>query len=119
MLDSMTCPDGTSVGRDPASSCGFYSCPRAEPQEAEQQEGEPAQQNELTQGEPQQEEAQEALDCPRDIKMCTDLSTVTRNSNCEFEACPEGSCMVDALQCPDGTSVGRDPANSCEFYACP
>jgi hypothetical protein len=66
------------------------------------------------QGEPQQEEeAQEALDCPRDIKMCTDLSTVTRNANCDFEACPEGACMVDTLEeCPSGTSVGSDPSNN-------
>ncbi|MBI5224991.1 hypothetical protein HY989_03905 [Candidatus Micrarchaeota archaeon] len=27
-------------------------------------------------------------------------------------------CTEDAKICPNGTSVGRDPNNSCEFYAC-
>lgn len=30
------------------------------------------------------------------------------------QACPE-----DAKVCPDGSTVGRDPLNNCEFYECP
>jgi hypothetical protein len=69
----------------------------------------------------QQSPQEDIMSCPRDIKMCTDLSTVSRNmSNCEFDSCPEGSCMLDSMTCPDdGTSVGRNPANSCDFYSCP
>jgi hypothetical protein len=29
------------------------------------------------------------------------------------------ACTEDAKVCPDGTSVGRDPLNRCEFYPCP
>tara|TARA_Y100000310_G_scaffold15748_1_gene15840 strand:+ start:1091 stop:1654 length:564 start_codon:yes stop_codon:yes gene_type:complete len=27
-------------------------------------------------------------------------------------------CAEDAMQCPDGTFVGRDPSNNCEFFDC-
>lgn len=29
------------------------------------------------------------------------------------------ACTLDAKLCPDGTSVGRNPNNNCEFYNCP
>jgi hypothetical protein len=29
------------------------------------------------------------------------------------------ACTMDAKLCPDGSSVGRDPQNNCEFRACP
>ncbi len=28
-------------------------------------------------------------------------------------------CAQDAKECPDGTFVGRDPKNNCEFEPCP
>ncbi len=28
-------------------------------------------------------------------------------------------CTMDAKMCPDGSYVGRDPENGCEFRACP
>lgn len=28
-------------------------------------------------------------------------------------------CTMDAKMCPDGSYVGRDPENNCEFYDCP
>ncbi len=28
-------------------------------------------------------------------------------------------CTLDAKVCPDGSAVGRDPNNNCEFAACP
>jgi len=28
-------------------------------------------------------------------------------------------CTMDAKICPDGTGVGRDPGNNCEFFPCP
>jgi len=31
----------------------------------------------------------------------------------------EVACALDAKLCPDGTSVGRDPYNNCEFEPCP
>lgn len=29
------------------------------------------------------------------------------------------ACTAEAKLCPDGTSVGRDPNNDCEFFPCP
>jgi hypothetical protein len=29
------------------------------------------------------------------------------------------ACTMDAKICPDGSAVGRNPANNCEFYPCP
>eukprot|EP00547_Thalassionema_nitzschioides_P017814 CAMPEP_0194234792 /NCGR_PEP_ID=MMETSP0158-20130606/2429_1 /TAXON_ID=33649 /ORGANISM="Thalassionema nitzschioides, Strain L26-B" /LENGTH=631 /DNA_ID=CAMNT_0038968073 /DNA_START=74 /DNA_END=1969 /DNA_ORIENTATION=+ len=31
---------------------------------------------------------------------------------------PPLACTEDALNCPDGSAVGRDPYNNCEFYPC-
>jgi len=31
----------------------------------------------------------------------------------------EVACALDAKLCPDGSSVGRDPYNNCEFEPCP
>jgi hypothetical protein len=28
-------------------------------------------------------------------------------------------CTSDVMQCPDGSYVGRDPLNNCQFYPCP
>lgn len=28
-------------------------------------------------------------------------------------------CTQDVKQCPDGSYVGRNPANNCNFYPCP
>ena len=28
-------------------------------------------------------------------------------------------CTMDAKECPDGSFVGRDPENNCEFNPCP
>jgi len=32
---------------------------------------------------------------------------------------PPEACTADAKVCEDGTAVGRDPSNNCEFYPCP
>jgi hypothetical protein len=29
------------------------------------------------------------------------------------------ACTMDAMVCPDGSTVGRDPDNDCAFFACP
>ena len=33
--------------------------------------------------------------------------------------CEPVACTKDAMLCPDGSVVGRDPANNCEFFPCP
>jgi len=36
------------------------------------------------------------------------------------DMCPKlGVCTADVFECPDGSSVGRDPKNSCAFRECP
>lgn len=35
-----------------------------------------------------------------------------------FPASPDVACTMEAMQCPDGSFVGRQPP-SCEFAACP
>lgn len=32
---------------------------------------------------------------------------------------PPGSCTQERITCPDGSTVGRNPNNSCQFDACP
>ncbi|MEP7103373.1 MAG: hypothetical protein ABI721_01525 [Candidatus Dojkabacteria bacterium] len=29
------------------------------------------------------------------------------------------ACTLEAKMCPDGSAVGRDPLNNCEFKPCP
>jgi len=31
----------------------------------------------------------------------------------------DGSCTEEVFVCPDASTVSRDPANACEFRACP
>ncbi len=44
-------------------------------------------------------------------------------NNCAKEIKADGTigvvCAKDAKLCSDGTSVGRDPYNNCEFKPCP
>ena len=39
----------------------------------------------------------------------------------DFELCRSDTslCNLDTIECPDGSLVGRDPNNDCEFYDCP
>jgi hypothetical protein len=32
---------------------------------------------------------------------------------------PPLACTMEAMTCPDGTQVGRDPAANCAFKLCP
>lgn len=32
---------------------------------------------------------------------------------------PGQTCSQDRISCPDGSTVGRNPSNNCQFYACP
>jgi hypothetical protein len=57
--------------------------------------------------------------CTQDAMQCPDGSFVGRDPNNNCEFYPcENTCTKDAMQCPDGTIVGRDPNNNCEFYPC-
>ncbi|MBI2017800.1 hypothetical protein HYS92_02000 [Candidatus Daviesbacteria bacterium] len=42
-----------------------------------------------------------------------------RTGSCFTNVNPPGSCTLDRISCPDGSTVGRNPNNSCQFYACP
>ncbi len=45
------------------------------------------------------------------------LAAILLVSGCTQEE--QVACTLDAKICPDGTAVGRDPENNCEFYPCP
>ena len=95
------CPDGQTVGRNPALNCEFDPCP---PALAKNQ-------------------------CQDDMKQCPDGSFVTRDdaNNCQFKPCPTVAdkqppdvyCPQDVRHCPDGSYVGRDPKQNCAFKLCP
>ncbi|CAB9496954.1 expressed unknown protein [Seminavis robusta] len=112
-MDMKRCADGTKVARDPENNCDFLTCRRSIPDLNEEV---PEQPEETT-----TEKEDPTVQCPsRDIKMCTDLTTVVRTGpDCNFAACPPGSCLADSKECSDGVVVGRDPENDCEFFPCP
>jgi len=112
--DVQTCLDGTFVGRDKDNNCEFFPCPELPPVEEEEEEVVEEPELQLPEG-----QCSEGIN-PREIKMCTDLTTVTRSGpNCEFAPCPTGACMLESQECADGSTVGRDPENNCEFAVCP
>ncbi|MFH1473430.1 MAG: PA14 domain-containing protein, partial [Candidatus Aenigmatarchaeota archaeon] len=60
-------------------------------------------------------------------RYCDDGILVDRCSECycpsgyecqDDETCKVPACLADEKQCPDGSWVGRDPNNNCEFYPC-
>lgn len=70
--------------------------------------------------------------CTKDLKVCPDGNSVTRNpdNNCEFDPCPVEKvkapykkepmiCPADVKECPDGSYVSRDHNNNCKFKECP
>ena len=90
-LEAKACPDGSSVGRNPAKNCQFDEC------------------------------SQSVTACTDDAKICPDGSSVGRISpSCEFEDCPTNQmlCTQDIKVCPDGSYVSRDPDKNCEFKLC-
>eukprot|EP01060_Flectonema_neradi_P005959 TRINITY_DN139_c0_g1_i10.p1 TRINITY_DN139_c0_g1~~TRINITY_DN139_c0_g1_i10.p1 ORF type:complete len:127 (+),score=20.56 TRINITY_DN139_c0_g1_i10:187-567(+) len=51
---------------------------------------------------------------------CPDGSFVGRDENNNCEFHPcPVGCKEDLFICPDGSSVARDPKNDCEFFPCP
>lgn len=65
--DAKMCPDGRTVGRNPAKNCEFDEC-----------ETQPVK--------------KEPLMCTADVKQCADGSYVGRDpyNNCKFKDCPSG-----------------------------
>ncbi len=58
-------------------------------------------------------------ECSRIRYMCVKgMQAFSDETGCGCEP-QETVCTEDAKVCPDGTSVGRDPENNCEFFACP
>jgi putative hemolysin len=42
------------------------------------------------------------------------------NRECEYICMPQANaCPADAMYCPDGSTVGRNPDDACRFYPCP
>ena len=43
----------------------------------------------------------------------------TKNTTQDEQTTAVKACTKDAKVCPDGSSVGRNPKNNCEFFECP
>jgi hypothetical protein len=63
----------------------------------------------------------------RDVKKCELADFLCRDgmryfideSGCGCEVYEEKGCQRDAKICPDGSTVGRDLNNDCDFFPCP
>ncbi|MDD9966114.1 MAG: BPTI/Kunitz domain-containing protein [Myxococcales bacterium] len=113
--DAKVCPDGTAVGRDPQNNCEFFPCPDSctnpvtgEPDNLVQCLVDPCQ-NATCNADP-------SATCQADYcGGCHALFFDERGERVECNI----FCTQDAKVCPDGTAVGRDPQNNCEFFPCP
>lgn len=54
-----------------------------------------------------------------DLQCGDDQHVETRADKCCPFCVDDEPCTFDAQICPDGSSVGRDPKNHCEFSPCP
>jgi hypothetical protein len=147
--DAMICPDGSSVGRDPAANCKFKPCPKKEPKCCD-----PLTQPGFGSNPICFEGAQCCPDgqwscsigdgrsfpcggeiittgfgvpcdvpivCTDDVQACPDGSSVSRNpkKNCQFDECNPIFCTDDVKTCPNGSFVARNPDLGCTFDPCP
>jgi hypothetical protein len=107
-LDVQECPDGSFVGRDANNGCAFAPCEV----DCEVCPGG------FFDG---------CNHCACNIEggpICTMMACgpdMLAPKTCNEEAPPGDHvvCTLDAQICPDGTAVGRDPANGCTFFPCP
>jgi len=106
-LDAKQCPDGSWVSRDSAHDCEFQPCPDdpvvcclAFPFCREGFE-------QVEVGDPE---------CQSNPDKCEDVGLCCTTIKCKQlpTVCPQ-----DVMQCADGSSVGRDSNNNCEFHPCP
>ena len=122
-LDSEACPEEIKMCTDGATSvsrtgpnCNFGSCPAG----SCLVDARACSDESIVHRDPNNNCEFHSCPCPRETKMCSDFSFVTRvGEDCELEECPEGACLTDSQECPDGSTVGRDPSKDCAFFACP
>jgi hypothetical protein len=109
--DAKECPDGSVVSRDPNNDCAFFPCPKLD-----------------------------CKACPGGFfdgcNTCSCNGKRWSSPKCTKRACRPGSvlpltchkkkppkpdvvCSQDVRTCPDGSAVGRDPVNGCQFFPCP
>eukprot|EP01060_Flectonema_neradi_P005975 TRINITY_DN139_c0_g1_i4.p2 TRINITY_DN139_c0_g1~~TRINITY_DN139_c0_g1_i4.p2 ORF type:complete len:161 (+),score=38.13 TRINITY_DN139_c0_g1_i4:539-1021(+) len=51
---------------------------------------------------------------------CTDVKKVCTTSPCyQYDCSWPVHCTKEVMECPDGSFVGRDENNNCEFHPCP
>eukprot|EP00546_Thalassionema_frauenfeldii_P004322 CAMPEP_0178911546 /NCGR_PEP_ID=MMETSP0786-20121207/9760_1 /TAXON_ID=186022 /ORGANISM="Thalassionema frauenfeldii, Strain CCMP 1798" /LENGTH=681 /DNA_ID=CAMNT_0020584015 /DNA_START=360 /DNA_END=2405 /DNA_ORIENTATION=- len=96
-MDVKTCPDGSYVGRDPSNGCAFDPCPT--------------------------ELYETTSSNPCDTVLCEEGTTCEVDTEgvttCVSDSEETTFCTKDVRTCPDGSYVGRDPSNGCEFDPCP
>lgn len=123
------CSDGSWVGRNPEANCNFHPCPDKQKLSASINSS----------------FGKDAPDrsCGNDVKACPDGTTFVGrdpDDNCRHYACPASKpassiasmagtthnkyssplqCTNALFKCPsDGSYVGQDPDNNCEWYPC-
>jgi len=118
----MECPDGSFVSRDSENNCEFMPCP---PPSACGRPTDPCMDDDNWQACRDLEEAgcenigvKES--CPLQF-ACGDVGPSGSDTTVATTTSAPGpqDCLTDTKECPDGTDVGRDPNNDCDFLPCP
>jgi hypothetical protein len=158
--DFLECGSGIFVGRNPSNRCLFYQCPDHEEQvvvSTNAGDGHPfassiasalnGKTNEIeevdaqTFNDPTKAPITPTNVCALELRECKDGSFVGRdpNNRCNFSPCPKDMTMASSVtsasaqsvgtslnvceqglrECADGSFVGRDPNNSCDYFLCP
>jgi len=101
--DARLCADGTSVGRE-GPNCEFAPCP-----------------GECDPGVCKDPVPDVAFAPCDDGSLAGAFCMPDEAGECDWQIrqCPPSVCTLEVFVCPDGTEVGRDPNNNCEFPACP
>merc|ERR1712154_44356 len=102
-FDTFSCPNGTSVERDPENDCEFYSCDDIS-----------GSSNNIGIG------GNLRSSCNDDTITCQNGTTIGRNpdDDCNFFTCV--TCDDEVKLCQNGyTNVSRNPDNDCSFDPCP
>eukprot|EP01059_Diplonema_ambulator_P016296 TRINITY_DN276_c0_g1_i1.p1 TRINITY_DN276_c0_g1~~TRINITY_DN276_c0_g1_i1.p1 ORF type:complete len:403 (+),score=126.39 TRINITY_DN276_c0_g1_i1:47-1255(+) len=95
------CADGTELKRDPFNNCHYPQCP-----------------------EPVCDIPKDWVVVSADTEKCAEIrykclpEQVGWSNRCGC-GCKPAPCTKDAMICPDGTTVVRDPKNGCKFPECP
>jgi len=143
--DIVRCQDGSFVGRNPEDGCGYFACPTAmaNPPSARQPTPLPTPAVVSMASSLHGKYNAAPLECAVELFECANGHYVGRDpddgcnwypcnyyeppttrptprpTNYSLNALSSGGCANDLLRCIDGSFVGRDVDDMCEFFKCP